>query len=283
MNRFYANDDSNREMRLYLKEISRIPLLTREEEQELGYRAQRGDKEALQKMVESNLRFVIKIAKKYRNSGLSFLDLINQGNVGLIVAARRFDPDRRVRFTSYAIWWIRQSILQYLSEAGHIFRISPKMANVLYRVSKVLACMRSEREETLSSETLAREAGVTLEELNASTAARGATLSLDHSPDGSGPSVLVDVLEQRTIRSAEEGVITANLKKQINRSLSTLKPQEELVLRLRFGLENDSPLSLKQIGDRMSLSRERIRQIEAKALDKLRKTPTASSLATFLN
>ena len=139
-------------MRLYLKEISKIPLLTAEEEKELGRRVQKRDRDALQKLIESNLRFVIKIAKKYRKSGLPFLDLINEGNIGLMEAARRFDPDRGVRFTSYAVWWIRQAILHYLSQASQVFRVSPKTANILYRVATTLAKKQARKMKYLSRE-----------------------------------------------------------------------------------------------------------------------------------
>jgi len=273
----------NKAMRLYLKEISKIPLLTADEEKALGYRAQAGDKEALQKMIESNLRFVIKIAKKYRKSGLPFLDLINEGNIGLIEAARRFDPERKVRFTSYAVWWIRQAILHYLSQASQVYRLSPKTANILYRIATTLNKRRSEMSENPSREVLAREVGVTLKELNASLEATAGTLSLDHPIDENGDLTLGDALEQHLIPSAETSSASIFLKEQIETSLGKLSPMEEKVLRLRFGLDDDNPLTLKQIGDRMSLSRERIRQIEAQALNKLRKSSSVSSLASYLN
>jgi RNA polymerase primary sigma factor len=273
----------NKAMRLYLKEVSKIPLLTTDEEQELGRRAQRGDKDALQKMIESNLRFVIKIAKKYRKSGLPFLDLINEGNVGLIEAARRFDPDRKVKFTSYAVWWIRQAILHYLSQSTQAFRVSPKTANILYRVATTLAKKKSEEEEMPTREALAQEIGVTLKELNASLEATAGTYSLDHPIDDSGDLLLGDTLEQNTIQSAETTVFAHHLKDQISRSLHGLSMTEEKVIRLRFGLDDDNPLTLKEIGDRMNLSRERIRQIEAQALNKLRKSSGASSLESYLN
>jgi RNA polymerase primary sigma factor len=273
----------NRAMRLYLKEISKIPLLTAEEEKALGYRTQAGDKEALQKMIESNLRFVIKIAKKYRKSGLPFLDLINEGNIGLIEAARRFDPDRKVRFTSYAVWWIRQAILHYLSQASQVYRLSPKTANILYRIATTLNKRRSEMSENPSREVLAREVGVSLKELNASLEATAGTLSLDHPIDENGDLTLGDALEQHAIPSAETSSASIFLKEQIESSLGKLSSMEAKVLRLRFGLDDDNPLTLKQIGDRMSLSRERIRQIEAQALNKLRKSSSVSSLASYLN
>lgn len=273
----------NRAMRLYLKEISKIPLLTADEEKELGRRVQNGDRAALQKLTESNLRFVIKIAKKYRKSGLPFLDLINEGNVGLMEAARRFDPERKVRFTSYAVWWIRQAILHYLSQASQVFRVSPKTANILYRVATTLARKRSEENETPTREALAIEIGVTLNELNSSLEAAAGTLSLDHPIDEAGDLVLGDTLEQEIMVSAEDLAIQEHLKEQIAESLGTLSNMEERVLRLRFGLDSDDPMTLKEIGDKMNLSRERIRQIEAQALGKLRKSSTATSLATYLN
>ena len=282
--RVVSKDKSlNKAMRLYLREISRIPLLTPEEEKALGYLAQKGDKEALQKLIESNLRFVIKIAKKYRKSGLPFLDLINEGNIGLIEAARRFDPERNVRFTSYAVWWIRQAILHYLSQASQVYRLAPKTANILYRVATTLSRKRSELNEIPSREVLAQEIGVSLKELNAALEAAGGTLSLDHPIDDQGDLTLGDALEQTTIPSAETIAVTQHLKDQIGESLGTLSPTEEKVLRLRFGLDNDDPMTLKEIGDQMRLSRERIRQIEAQALNKLRRSSTASSLATYLN
>jgi RNA polymerase primary sigma factor len=274
----------NRAMRLYLKEISKIPLLTAEEEKELGRRVQQhGDREALQKLIESNLRFVIKIAKKYRKSGLPFLDLINEGNIGLMEAARRFDPERGVRFTSYAVWWIRQAILHFLSQASQVFRVSPKTANILYRVATTLAKRKSEDNVTLSREDLAKEIGVTLNELNASLEAAAGTLSLDHPIDDSGDLVLGDTLEQHRIQSADIQTVNQHLKEQIGDSLGTLSNMEENVLRLRFGLDTDDPMTLKEIGDRMHLSRERIRQIEAQALGKLRRSSGAPALASYLN
>jgi len=274
----------NRAMRLYLKEISKIPLLTAEEEKELGRRVQNhGDREALQKLIESNLRFVIKIAKKYRKSGLPFLDLINEGNIGLMEASRRFDPERGVRFTSYAVWWIRQAILHYLSQASQVFRVSPKTANILYRVATTLARKRSMDNETPSREDLAKEIGVTLNELNASLEAAAGTLSLDHPIDDSGDLVLGDTLEQHRIQSADIQTVNQHLKDQIGESLGTLSQMEEKVLRLRFGLDNDDPMTLKEIGDRMHLSRERIRQIEAQALGKLRRSSSAPALESYLN
>jgi RNA polymerase primary sigma factor len=272
----------NRAMRLYLKEISKIPLLTAEEEKELGHRAKAGDKDALQKMIESNLRFVIKIAKKYRPSGLPFLDLINEGNCGLIEAANRFDPERGVRFTSYAVWWIRQAILHYLSRASHAFRISPKAANIAYRVAKVLSKNKADEVDPLSREKLAEEVGVSLNELNSSLDANAPTFSLDRPFDEAGELTLSDVLAQMTIPSAEEDVMATFLKDKLNLSLESLSVIEEKILRMRFGLDDDTPLTLREIGLKLNLSRERIRQIEVQALRKLRESLNDSSLASYI-
>ena len=272
----------NRAMRLYLKEISKIPLLSVEEEKALGYRVQAGDKYALQKLIESNLRFVIKIAKKYLSAGLPFLDLINEGNVGLIEAARRFDPDRGVRFTSYAVWWIRQAILYYLSRASHAFRVSPKAANVLYRVAKVLAKNKADETEMPSRETLALEVGVSLTELNTSLGAGAPAYSLDQPFNEDGDLTLGDALEQKTIPSAETTAMTVLLKENLDHSLEVLTPMEEKILRFRFGLDDDTPQTLREIGGKLNLSRERIRQIQEQALKKLRISLRGTSLASYV-
>jgi RNA polymerase primary sigma factor len=284
MAKIISRDKSlDKAMRLYLKEISKIPLLTIEEEKALGYRAKAGDKDAIQKLIESNLRFVIKIARKYQKSGLPFLDLINEGNVGLIEAARRFDPDREVRFTSYAVWWIRQAILHYLSRSTHAFRVSPKHANILYRVAKVLGRNKADDMELPSKEALAQEVGVSLNELNAALEADAGTFSLDQPITDSGDLLLADAIEQTTVSSAEKDAMKVLLKEQLDQQLEALTPMEEKILRLRFGLDDDDQLTLREIGDKVKLSRERVRQIEAQALRKLRESLNESSLSGYIN
>ena len=273
----------DRAMRLYLKEISMIPLLTAEEEKELGYRAQACDRDALQKLIESNLRFVITIARRFRFSGLPILDLINEGNVGLIKAASRFDPNHNTRFTSYAVWWIRQAILFYLSQASQAFRVSPKIANISYRVARALAKIRNEHTEIPDKETLAQLVGASLKELNAALDAIAGTLQLDHPIDDVSKLILGETLEQTTFNSAETETIVLRRKEQLNMALSILTQAEQKVLKLRFGLEDDHPQTMREIGARMNRSRERIRQIEGTALAKLRKSFGASSLPSYLN
>ena len=275
--------NSNREMRLYLKEIAKIPLLSADEEKELGRRVQKGDKDALQKMVESNLRFVIKIAKKYRGHGISFLDLINEGNLGLIEAAKRFDPERNVKFTSYAVWWIRQSILHAISSLGHPMKLPAKVSNTLYRVGKTIAKSSHLLNRRPTLKEIADDVGITEKELNAALELSGDATSLNQPLDKQGELVLGDMLEDTTVPSVEETTVSKFLKEHLNEALHELDRNEEKVLRMRFGLDDDPPRTLKQIGDKMGLSRERIRQIEAKALSKLRGNRRSASLQSYLN
>lgn len=290
MNVFHKQPPTQRErtnggktLRLYLKDISRIPLLTVDEERELGKRAQEGDKQSLQKLIECNLRFVIKIAKKYQKSGLPLTDLINEGNLGLIEAACRFDPGRNVRFTSYAIWWIRQSILHYLAQQGQPFRISPRTANILYRLGVATARSKAEKEGKPDRRQLAVEIGVSLRELDDALSAVAGTFSLDQPMDEDGELYLAETLEQKTIPSAESVTATDHLRRQVQRALRVLSRVEQEVVRLRFGLADDTPLTLKQIGERLELSRERIRQIESQALGKLRRSSVGRSLECYMN
>jgi RNA polymerase primary sigma factor len=273
----------NREMRLYLKEISKIPLLSAEEEKELGRLVQKGDKDALQKLVESNLRFVIKIAKKYRGHGISFLDLINEGNLGLIEAAKRFDPNRNVKFTSYAVWWIRQSILHAISTLGHPLKLPAKVSNTLYRVGKTIAKSSHLLNRRPTLKEIADDVGITEKELNSALELSGDAMSLNQPLDEQGELVLGDMLEDSRGRSVEETTVSQFLQEHLNEALNELDKNEQKVLRLRFGLDNEPPRTLKQIGDKMGLSRERIRQIEAKALGKLRTNRRSASLQSYLN
>lgn len=270
-------------MRLYLKEISKIPLLTVEEEKELGRRAQQGDLESIKKLVESNLRFVIKIAKKYRGYGLSFADLINEGNLGLMEAARRFDPTRNVRFTSYAVWWIRQAILHALSDLGHALRLPAKVSNTLYRVGAIMRKKTNELRRKPTLQEIADEAGVSEAELTSIMELSGDATSLNQPLDQEGEIVLEDMIEQNALPTVEEEIISRFRKEHLDEALGLLDPTEQSVLRLRFGLDDGQNRTLKEIGDQMGLSRERIRQIEAKALHKLRHSRKNASLSSYLN
>jgi len=276
-----SKQQSNREMRLYLKEISSIPLLTVQEEKELGRRIQKGDRDALQKLVESNLRFVIKISKKYRGYKLSFLDLINEGNLGLIEAAKRFDPSRNVRFTSYAVWWIRQAILHAITNLGHPMRLPAKISNTLYRVGNTIAKKTIELRRKPTLHEIAEEVGIKIEELASMLELAGDATSLNQPIHEEGELVLGDLLAAGP--TLEEGVTLQFLKEHVSEALDRLDPNERMVLRLRFGLDQGYSQTLKEIGDQMHLSRERIRQIEARALEKLRQSRRAKTLASYLN
>jgi RNA polymerase primary sigma factor len=273
---------SSREMRLYLKEISKIPLLTAEEEKELGKLVQSGDHAALQKLVESNLRFVIKIAKKYRGFGLSFLDLINEGNLGLIEAARRFDPEKNVRFTSYAVWWIRQAILHALTNMGHPLRLPAKISNTMYRMGRTITRKTAELKRKPTMQEIAEDLGMDEHELSSMVEVAGGATSLNQPLDEKGELVLEDVLTDERV-SIEGELEEQFLAKHVDEAITRLDANERKILKLRFGLDDGVSRTLKEIGDSMGLSRERIRQIEAKALNKIRHSGRARTLASYLN
>jgi RNA polymerase primary sigma factor len=270
-------DNTKQTLQSYLNEISLIPLLTVEEERELGYRARMGDEEAVQKLVESNLRFVVKVAKKYRRYGVPFLDLINEGNLGLIEAARRFDPDRNVRFISYAIWWIRQSILTVLSDMSHPLRLPLKVNNMLYKVGLTASRFANDLNEKPSLQDIAGGVGLSIEELTEILKVGGEALSLDQ-PMRESNRVLENLLPQTNSITAEDGLMRDALKQDLRNALKQLRENEREVLSLRFGLDQEKCLTLKQIGERIGVSRERVRQIQEKALEKLRQSSKARSL-----
>jgi RNA polymerase primary sigma factor len=277
-----SKQQSSREMRLYLKEISKIPLLTADEEKVLGRRVQSGDTAALQKLVESNLRFVIKISKKYRGFGLSFLDLINEGNLGLIEAARRFDPERNVRFTSYAVWWIRQAILHSLTNMGHPLRLPAKISNTMFRMGRTITKKTAELKRKPTMEEVAADLGMDTQELSSMVEVSGGATSLSQPLDEQGDLVLEDILVDET-PTIDEKIEEQFLSKHVGEAMERLEENERKILSLRFGLDDGVSHTLKEIGDSMGLSRERIRQIEAKALTKIRHSRRARTLASYLN
>src|SRR5688572_29640602 len=246
-------DNTKQTLQSYLNEISMIPLLTVEEERALGYRARSGDQEAVQKLVESNLRFVVKVAKKYRRYGVPFLDLINEGNLGLIEAARRFDPDRNVRFISYAIWWIRQSILTVLSDMSHPLRLPLKVNNMLYKVGLTASRFANDLNDKPSLQDIAGGVGLSIEELTDILKVGGEALSLDQ-PMRESNRVLENLLPQTNTITAEDGLLRDALKQDLHNAMKQLRENEREVLNLRFGLEQEKCLTLKQIGERIGVS-----------------------------
>jgi len=263
---------------LYLKEISAYSLLIREEEIRLGHLAKQGDEDAIQRLVEANLRFVVKIAKRYHGLRLSLLDLIHEGNLGLIVAAKRFDPSRGVRFISYAVWWIRQSILYAISTYGHPFRVPPKISANLYRINAVLAHQReSGLQPTL--EELTAESGLTATEIELAIQMKQETVSLHQPLYSDGDLSLEEVLPDMAQSSLELKLINYDLKRHLKRVVDQLTSREQQVLILRFGLDGDEPRTLGEIGVQIGVCRERVRQIQVNAMHKLRNNDAARAIA----
>jgi len=274
----YRQGHSDRAMRQYLKDISRIPLLTVQEEKELARLAQAGNLSARQKLIEGNLRFVIKISKKYSRMPGQLLELINVGNVGLIEAANRFDPERNVRFTTYAIWWIRQAIFHHLAQLSYPFRVPPKIANVLYRVRRILR----DKVDSPDPSELSKEIGISQEAIMDAMAIMAGSRSLDEPTTEEGDLMWRDRLQQTNIPSPEEHAITENLHRDLNRCLHHLPLIEQRVVRWRFGMNDDHPKTLREIGERLNLSRERIRQIESGAIQKLQRIQSSQDLLSYL-
>lgn len=274
------SDGGTSALDLYLEELSRHPLLTPEEEDEVARRARNGDREAFELLIRSNLRFVISVAKKYQNRGISFLDLIQEGNVGLVTAARKFDPDQGVKFISYAVWWIRQAILASLAKQSRSVRLPLNRATELARMVRV----REELRQSLGREPTAREIGEQAE-LDPSTVDMLASLNtaevrLDAPVGESEDSQLVDrfLVDDAGL---EESVEAAILREHIAEALRTLRPRDARVVRLYFGLQGEEQHTLEEIGNLLGVTRERVRQLRDRALRDLRTGDTGRLLSTF--
>jgi len=270
-------------LKKYLQEISRLPRVTPDREKELGREIQGGSRPALQTLVEANLRFVVSFAKKYRGCGLSFLDLINEGNIGLIEAAKRFDPGKNVKFITYAVWWVRQSIIHALSDQSGAFRLPQKQANLLYRIGKTISSLTIEFKRNPTAEEIAERLKVPATEVTALLQVSDDNVSLSTVIDEEHDFHLADKLEQTIIPSADSVLMKSSMKSHLGNALEELDPKEEKVIKLRFGLESEEPRTLKEIGEMMGLSRERIRQIEAQALQKLNRSQKCQQLRGYLN
>lgn len=267
----------------YLQEIGKVELISPEEEVRLAVLIKKGDQAALEKLTKANLRFVVSVAKQYQNQGLTLPDLINEGNLGLIKAAQRFDESRGFKFISYAVWWIRQSILQALAEQSRIVRLPLNKVGLTNRISKAYSQLEQEFEREPTPEELATLLEIDAEEVAATLGVAARHVSMDQPLFDGEEGTLIDVLVNQNATSTDnELAVNASLKTEIERSLSTLTDRQKEVIRFFFGIGIDHPLSLEDIGDKFNLTRERVRQIKDKAITKLRTASRCKLLRTYL-
>ncbi|MEP6711080.1 MAG: RNA polymerase sigma factor RpoD/SigA [Ferruginibacter sp.] len=267
----------------YLQEIGKVELISPEEEVRLAILIKKGDQMALEKLTKANLRFVVSVAKQYQNQGLTLPDLINEGNLGLIKAAQRFDETRGFKFISYAVWWIRQSILQALAEQSRIVRLPLNKVGLTNRISKAYSQLEQEFEREPTAEELAFFLDIDAEEVAATLGVAARHVSMDQPLADGEESTLIDVLINRdALGTDNELAVKASLQTEIERSLSTLTERQKDVIRYFFGLGIDHPLSLEDIGERFCLTRERVRQIKDKAITKLRTASRCKLLRSYL-
>ena len=266
----------------YLQEIGKVDLITADEEVELAQRIKAGDQVALEKLTKANLRFVVSVAKQYQNQGLTLPDLINEGNLGLIKAAQRFDETRGFKFISYAVWWIRQSILQALAEQSRIVRLPLNKIGSINKINKMYALLEQSQERAPSAEEIAKELDMTVNDVKESMKNSGRHLSMDAPLVEGEDSNLYDVLRSGESPNPDRELIHESLQTEIERALETLTPREADVVRLYFGLGDQHPMTLEEIGETFDLTRERVRQIKEKAIRRLKHTSRSKILKTYL-
>ncbi|MBI4417764.1 MAG: sigma-70 family RNA polymerase sigma factor [Ignavibacteriales bacterium] len=277
----YTNRESQ-SLDKYLQEIGKVELLTPQEEIELARRIKKGDQKALEKLTKANLRFVVSVAKQYQNQGLSLGDLINEGNLGLIKAAKRFDETRGFKFISYAVWWIRQSILQALAEQSRIVRLPLNRVGALNKIGKAFSTLEQEFEREPSASELAEELDMSLFEVSDTLKISGRHLSMD-APFAQGEdNRLLDVIQDQRQPSPDSTLMDESLKVEVKRALATLSEREAQVIRLYFGLDQEHSLTLEEIGEKFNLTRERVRQIKEKAIRRLRHASRSKALRAYL-
>ncbi|HRZ43364.1 MAG TPA: sigma-70 family RNA polymerase sigma factor [Bacteroidales bacterium] len=265
----------------YLQEIGRVELISAEEEVELAQRIKQGDQKALEKLTKANLRFVVSVSKQYQNQGLSLPDLINEGNLGLIKAAQRFDETRGFKFISYAVWWIRQSILQALAEQSRIVRLPLNKIGSINKINKAYAQLEQEHERAPNHEEIADLLDIPENEVKESLKNSGRHVSMDAPLIQDEETTMYDVIRNEG-PTPETGLIYESLRKEINRAIATLTPREADVVKLYFGLDGHHPMTLEEIGEKFDLTRERVRQIKEKAIRRLKHTSRSKILKTYL-
>ena len=266
----------------YLQEIGKVDLITAEEEVELAQKIRAGDENALDKLTKANLRFVVSVAKQYQNQGLTLPDLINEGNLGLIKAARRFDETRGFKFISYAVWWIRQSILQALAEQSRIVRLPLNKIGSINKINKMYAFLEQANERVPSAEEIAKELDMTVSDVKESMKNSGRHVSMDAPLVEGEDSNLYDVLRSGESPNPDKNLLHESLRTEIERALETLTPREADVVRLYFGLGEKHAMTLEEIGETFDLTRERVRQIKEKAIRRLKHTSRSKILKTYL-
>jgi RNA polymerase primary sigma factor len=273
-------------LRAYLGEIGKIPALSIEQERELGGRIRQGDEAALRQLVEANLRFVVSYAKRYRGLGVPFLDLIHEGNLGLMEAARRFDPSRNVKFISYAVWWVRQALLHILSDQSRIISVPPKLSGPASKLGRHLAALSTQLDRNPTTQELADDLDISEADANALLQISGEDVSLSDRVGGAGREdrrEVEDLLEQVMIPPVDEELVHEAVVGQLRKAVAELGKKEREVMRLRFGLDGGEAETLQAIGNRLKLSRERVRQIEARAKAKLRQSARLQGVKSALN
>ncbi|MBK8515585.1 MAG: RNA polymerase sigma factor RpoD/SigA [Saprospiraceae bacterium] len=267
----------------YLQEIGKVDLLTPEEEVDLAQKIKEGDQEALERLTKANLRFVVSVAKQYQNQGLSLSDLINEGNLGLIKAAQRFDETRGFKFISYAVWWIRQSILQALAEQSRIVRLPLNKVGSLNKINRAFSELEQEFEREPSPDELAELLEIPTEEVETTLGVAARHVSMDAPFIDGEDNSLLDVLENNSTPDTDSALeYKESLRKEIERSLNTLTDRQADVIKLYFGIGIEHPMSLEDIGDKFGLTRERVRQIKDKAINKLRSVNRSKLLKNYL-
>jgi RNA polymerase primary sigma factor len=272
-------------LRAYLRELRRFPPTTPEEERELGARIRATrDEDAVRRLVEGNLRFVVSYAKRYRDLGVPFLDLIHEGNLGLIEAARRFDPSRNVKFITYAVWWVRQAIFQLLAGQSRAFSVPARLSAPAARFRRDVAALASDLDRPPTPAEIADELELSKADVAALERIAGADVSLNAPIAGEDDErELLDTIEQDSVPPVEDALLRQTLVTATRRAMAELNPREREVMRLRFGIDEDGPLTLQQIGNRFRLSRERVRQIETRAREKLRRSKRLREIRASLN
>ncbi len=274
------NDESV--LTTYLKEINKIPLLSREDENELAIRAYNGDKEAKQRLIKSNLRFVVTVAKKYRNLGMELGDLVSEGNIGLMTAVERFNPEKGFHFISYAVWWIRQAIIKALSDKSRAIRLPANKVSDMLRIEQTAHKIGQTDSEDQKISKIAHSLGMEKKYVYEMLSIGDDIYSLDAPISENNTNVLGDFVEENRYAAPEDNAIEECMKDDLTNTLSTLQGREASVLKLRYGLEGGKPLSLEEIGKRYNLSKERIRQIEMFAMNRMRHPFRATRLSSYV-